>query len=125
MIGWHISIYRQASGATGPATVNTPTGNRLAILQFGPDGLAWLVDLVQAGKAIELGGDGYPFRYTAMAEAVLPNLVDKPQPGQDPRSLGWKVLRTGQWEGRAELDHSVIADCCANEWVIIEAWDES
>ncbi len=59
MLGWHISVYRQQDDATPPATAEIPKGKRLAIWQTGMYGLKWLNDLVKAGRATDLGGNGY------------------------------------------------------------------
>jgi hypothetical protein len=60
MLGWHVSVYRQKDGGSSPATFPTPEGTRLAVWQTGIGGLDWLDELVKAGKAIDLGGNGYP-----------------------------------------------------------------
>jgi hypothetical protein len=65
MLGWHISVYRQADGGTEPATSETSPGTRLAVWQTSFDGLRWLDELAAEGKALDLGGNGYPTRYTA------------------------------------------------------------
>ena len=60
MVGWHISIYRQTDEGASPATALSPEGLRLAVWRAGPGALDWLDQLVNEGKAINLGGDGYP-----------------------------------------------------------------
>ena len=81
MLGWHISIYRQADGGASPATTESIRSTRLAVWQTGLGGLDWVQELVQAGKAIDLGGNGYPCRYTAAAENLIPRIEDGP-PGK-------------------------------------------
>ena len=58
MLGWHISVYKQKNGGISPATALTPKGPHLAVWQTGLDGLDWLDELVNAGKAINLGENG-------------------------------------------------------------------
>jgi hypothetical protein len=53
-------------------------GTRLAVWQTGLGRLDWVYELVKAGKAINLGGNGYPCRYTATAEYLTPRIIDEP-----------------------------------------------
>ena len=71
-LGWDVSVYRQTDGGTSPAIAESPEDTRLAVWQTGLGGLDWFDELVKAGKAIDVGGDGYPCRYTAMAANLGP-----------------------------------------------------
>eukprot|EP01031_Cornospumella_fuschlensis_P052725 gene52725-64426_t len=68
MLGWHITIYRQEKGGDSPASFEEPTGMTLAVWQAGLWGLGWINELVEAGHAVCLGGNGYPLKYTAPVE---------------------------------------------------------
>ena len=70
-LGWHISVYRQMNDGTAPASFGAPPSARLVVWQTGLGGLEWLDDLVKQHKAINLGGNGYPLEYTALA--ILPD----------------------------------------------------
>lgn len=72
MLGWSIYIYRQADGETAPATKDSKRGELLAKWEAQWDGLSWMEELVKAGKATSLGGNGYPCLYTALTECLLP-----------------------------------------------------
>ena len=72
MFGWHISVYRQTNASLSPAAAESAKDTRLAVWQTGLSGLNWLNELVQAGKAVNLGGNGYPSRYTATFENIIP-----------------------------------------------------
>src|SRR5262245_49883911 len=113
MPGWDVGIYRQTDGGVSPATDETPAGACLAVWQTGVYGLAWLDELVWAGKAIDLGGGGLRWRYTATAEQLVPRIAEN-------------VLT--KWEGRKMvidmIDHAVVADCRRDEWLLVEAWDD-
>ena len=115
MLGWDISVCRQSDGGVSPATADSPEGTRLASWQAGLTGLDWLNELVKEGKAIDLGGNGYPCRYTATAEYLFPRIVDMP-PGAKSDWEGWKVV----WASEPE-----VALCRLDEWLIVEAWDQS
>lgn len=78
MLGWHISVYRQRNGGSAPTPFGAPHGARLVVWQTGLSGLDWLDDLAVQGKAIDLGGDGYPKEYTAFAAYIIAQLLDGP-----------------------------------------------
>ena len=77
-LGWHISVYRQQNDGSSPASFGAGQGPRLAVWQTGLDGLRWLDDLVKQKNAIDLGGNGYPIEYTAMAGHIIPRIRDDP-----------------------------------------------
>ena len=107
-LGWHIRVCRQSDGGVSPATADSPEGTLLARWEAGLNGLDWLDELVKEGKAIDLGGNGYPCRYTAAAEYLFPRIVDMPP--------GAKVV----WSSAL-----LVAQCRLDEWLIVEAWDQS
>jgi hypothetical protein len=125
MLGWHISIYRQADGGESPATFASPEGTRLAVWQTGVGGLDWLDNLVKVGSAIGLGGNGYPVRYTATAEHLVPHFIDTPPQAKENWLLGAGDIVTDKWEGRTVIDGSAALQCRPDEWLLVEAWDES
>lgn len=125
MLGWHISIYRQRDGGSSPASAESPEGTRLAVWQTGLGGLDWLDELVIAGKAIDLGGKGYPCRYSATAENLIPHIIDEPPHANRVWVSGKDDILTNKWEGKTVIDREVIAACRPDEWLLVEAWDES
>lgn len=72
MLGWHVSVYRQTDGGGSPATAESGKGTRLAVWQTGIGGLDWIRELVKEGKVVDLGGNGYPSRFTAMGGCAVP-----------------------------------------------------
>jgi len=125
MLGWHISLYRQIDNGAAPATADSPTGTRLAVWQTGLGGLDWIEELVKEGKAINLGGNGYPCRYTATAENLIQRIGDEPPGarriwGHDPGDI-----LTEKWEGKTAIDRNTMTLCRPEEWLLVEAWDES
>jgi hypothetical protein len=125
MLGWHISIYRQTDGGASPAKNENPEGARLGVWQTGLGGLDWVYELVEAGKAIDLGGNGYPCRYTATAEHLIPRIINGPPGARQNWASGPEDILTEKWEGKTVLDNAVVAACLPDEWLLIEAWDES
>ena len=125
MLGWHISIYRQTDDGASPATAESSPGTRVAVWQTGLGGLDWIDELVKAGKAINLGGRGYPSRYTATTENLIPRIGDEPPGARPVWAFGVGDILTEKWVGETLIDHAAAAACRPREWLLIEAWDES
>ena len=125
MLGWHSSVYRQRDGGQSPAQFGSPKGPRIAVWQSGAGGLEWLDQEVRAGRAISLGGNGYPVRYTATAGTLLPQILDGPPAAREHWLLEAGDIVTAGWEGKTTLDRDAIAQCGPSEWLLVEAWDES
>ena len=125
MLGYHISIYRQVDGGASAAAFATPHGTRVAVWQTGIGGLDWLSEMLKAGKAIDLGGNGYPYRFTATAENLMPEIGDSPPGARDNWLCGAGDLVTDKWEGKTVIDGSEVNLCRPDEWLLVEAWDES
>jgi hypothetical protein len=126
MLGWHVSVYRQKDGGLSPAMAQTPQGSRLAVWQTGLGGLDWLDELVKAGKAINLGENcGYPCRYTAPAECLIPHIIGTPPGARARWALGSGDIVNEKWEGETVVDRNGLAACPPKEWLLVEAWDES
>jgi len=125
MLGWNIAVYKQGSDASSPATLESVTGARLAVWQTGLEGLNWIEKLVKTGKAINLGGNGYPCRYTATAENLIPQIIDEPPMTKKVWTYGANDIITEQWEGQTVINRTKAAACRPGEWLLIEAWDES
>ena len=109
MPGWRISVYRQTDACT-LATAEREANPRLAVWMAGPDGLRWIDALVKDGKAVGLGGNGSPCRYTAAAEHLMPHVLGE---------------ASGRSEDTLVVDRALAADCRADEWLLVEAWDQS
>jgi hypothetical protein len=126
MLGWHISVYRQADDKrAAPATTESREGGRLAVWQTGLGGLDWIDELVNEGKAINLGGSGITLFYTAIADHLIPHIVDGPPGARNTWALGPTDIITEKWDGKTVIDRAAVADCCLDEWLLIVAWDES
>jgi hypothetical protein len=126
MLGWMISVHRQLEGGSRPATVDALRGRALAMWQTGCDGLVWLDDLVSKGAVEDLGGNGYPLLYTAKTPQLLPFLIS----GSPPKAraswvYGPQDRITSAWHGRTYMNLPALESCRPNEWLVIEAWDES
>lgn len=125
-LGWSISVYRQQNVGCSPAPFGAAHGDRLAAWQTGLSGLDWLDELVQQQKAIDLGGNcGYPNEYTAMATHILPRIRDNPPKAKAVWSFDEVDILTEQWLGKTTTDPQTMDACRPDEWLIVQAWDES
>ncbi len=124
-LGWHISVYRQQDDGSTPASFGAAHGARLAVWQTGLGGLHWLDDLVKQQKATDLGGNGYPMEYTAMATHIIPQLRNDPPEAKAVWSSDAGDILTPGWLGKTTKDPETMAACRPDEWLLIQAWDES
>lgn len=122
MLGWHISVFRQANGGSAPARADSERGARVAVWQAGLWGLARFNDLVKVGQAIDLGGNGYPLWYTAQAEHLIPRIAGGLPEARSTWAAGPEDILTESWVGGTEV---ATDDCRPDEWLLVEAWDES
>jgi hypothetical protein len=124
MLGWHITIYRQAAGEETPAAFEAPTCNELAVWQTGIGGLDWIDELVDKGLAICLASNGYPTEYTARLEHVRATILEGPPCANDIWRFGPSDVLTDKWLGKTTI-YDALSECSPDEWVVIQAWDES
>lgn len=126
-MGWNISLYRQTSDQDSPASEGDPSGVRLATWQADVTGLGWLRELVERSDAIHLSDNGgYPVRYTVRAGAAIPTLLDGPPHARS----GWvtgqtDIVSLDRWPESTTIDQAAIEECQPDEWLQVEAWDES
>lgn len=125
MLGWLISVFRQTDSGSSPARADSGEGARLAVWQTGLGGLDWLDELVKRGHAIDLGGDGYPLRYTARAEHLIPRIAGGPPEARQTWMSGPEDIITDQWAGKTVIDRTAADACGPDEWLLVVAWDES
>ena len=124
MLGWKIYIFRHVPDQRDADELSTKEV-QLAIWQASINGIDWLDELVRQGKAEDLGGDGYPCRYTAVAKDLLPEFSSGPPSHDSPTVIGDDYVHPRGWTGDAEIDHTGIAECPPDEQLFIEAWNSS
>ena len=125
MLGWHITVYRQEANSDSPVSFEAPTGATLAVWQADITGLNWIDALVRKGLAVSLGGNGYPTEYTATLEHIQGILLDGPPHANTTWLYEPGDILTEKWLGRTTVYHQVLSECDPEEWVVIQAWDES
>lgn len=124
MIGWWIVISTQT-----PEERSRHDDDRrasiLAMWEVGLGGLDWLERLVALATAQKIRGDGYPNIYVALAEAVLPLLVDGPPAHDGAMVIGDDYVMPAKWVGNIEMHPDRMAACPSLHQLTIEAWDLS
>ena len=125
MLGWHISVYRQQNGGASPASFGAAHGTRLAVWQTGLGGLDWISELVKLQKAISLGGNGYPLEFTAMTTHLKAQLLGEPPCANAVWTCGLGDILGPGWLGQTTKDLEALDSCRPDEWLLIQAWDES
>ena len=134
VLGWNIGIYRLPNLRVEPGASPTPdelaraaeeAGERVAVWQTGLGGCDWLEDLAREGKAVDLGGDGYPNRYSATAAVLLPPVLAGPPEAYERWAFDVGDVLLPNWEGETTIDAGLAARCAPEEWLLVDAWDES
>lgn len=125
MLGYHVSVYRQPDGGASPPSFGAAHGPQLAIWQTGSGGLAWIDELVKQKKAVFLGGGGYPLQYTAMAGDLRNQITEGPPCARDVWCYDPGDILSPGWQGKTTTDPVTLGACRPDEWLLIEAWDES
>ena len=125
MLGWHISIYRQARCRNMPPSADAGQSDRVAVWQAGLNGIDWIRTLVRAGRACFHGGNGYPYQFAGPACDLIPTIIAGPPLANNPWICDPSDILGPKWVGHTLIDHEVAQECAPDEWLIIEIWDES
>jgi hypothetical protein len=128
MLGWFISVYRMKNGGKAPAapgSASSAQGKRLASWQAGWGGIDWIEELVKQGKALNLGGDGYPVWFTASAEHLVSPILSGPPEARKVWAYEEGDVLLKEWVGKTVLDQAELKRCSPQEWLLIEVFDES
>jgi hypothetical protein len=144
MLGWNVGVYTMVAqnDSDAPNPQDQPStrgltlaqmdslrdrfarGDRIAAWQSGIAGLRWIDELVKSGAAIAASTDGCPSVFYAKAVDVVPRL-DAPPKARRIWLSGPDDILTEEWAGRTVVDQGAAATCTPDEWLLIEAWDES
>ena len=130
MVGWWVILSPQT-----PEERDTDPDRKQKVLapwETGVQGLRWLQEMVAKGKVQEhsLKG-GYPNRYTANAENLLPLFAEGPplSPGIDvdawDESSERPVLVRGNQNWNVTLHQDRMDACLPNQQLTVEVWDQS
>ena len=131
MIGWWIVVSTQTPEERDRADQEARRAAILAQWETGADGIRWIEQLAQQGKAAKLAGGGYPNRYTARAGDVLPLIEGGGiKPSKDGVWIfgiddGEEYAQPPGWMGKLEVHPDRVATCLADQVLTIDAWDQS
>lgn len=113
MLGWQVYVKQKSD-------------TLIASWCVGIGGLDWLDGLVKQGLAQDLGGNGYPCKYLAKAEVILPKIVPSPPINENAKpTLGddYAIDTKDSWD--IKINQEVARSCKPSETLTIEAWDLS
>lgn len=120
MLGWNINVSRDRD-KTG-----SPVNGSLARWQTGLDGIDWIEKLVKEHRAITLAeNNGYPVIYLAQMKDVRPVLLEGPPDARGTWQHDPDDIIMDWWQGSDKFNVELLNECHPEEWVSIEAWDES
>ena len=117
MLGWQVIVKKESDP--------DQAGQSLMSWSTGIGGLSWLDELAKQGLAQDLGGNGYPNRYSAKAAVLLPRVVPVLPNYEGKFVIGDDYVLAGGEHWGIKLNQSKIDACSPEETLIIEAWDES
>ena len=123
MLGWLFIISRPipaVAGGNSPGPCVT-----IAKWQTRVSGIHWIDEFVTEGKALNLGGDGYPYRYKAMSKHLKDTIFKGPPYVRHLWGSDYGDILTSGWSGRTVVDRDTWEACDPEEWLDIEVWDES
>ena len=102
-----------------------PKASKLAVWQVGLYGLDWLRDRIGDGEVVSLGGNGYPFEFSATGRVILSEIESRMALPRRVWALGEHDVVTPAWLGKDTFYEGAIALCEGSEWLHIVAWDQS
>ncbi len=117
MLGWQVIVKKESDA--------DQAGQSLMSWTTGIGGLSWLDELAKQGLAQDLGGKGYPNKYSGKAFIILPKIVPSLPSYEGKVVIGDDyVLEAGEnWA--IKINQPKIDACKPEELLIIEAWDGS
>lgn len=115
MLGWWIVIRRRDADKL----------ELIAAWEASIGGTDWLDRLVDEGKAQQQTFNGYPNRFEAGADDVLPLIRTGPPDHEGPLIIGDDYVSIGGWARKFRFHEGEARKCGPKEPLIIDAWDQS
>jgi hypothetical protein len=125
MLGWQVYINRRPIRGDFVPEALLDDETLIATWLTGIDGLSWLHDLVKDGYAVDLGGSGYPCRFTAKAAVLSTIITNLPKNYQGTTVIGDDYVHFGGFNLNIKIYQQRIDNCPPDEVLSIEAWDQS
>lgn len=145
-LGFLFYVLRQENGGASPPDKPWERSDKPLLLweccEFGKYDIHWMDDIVKAGQAIDLGGNGYPYFYSIQTKRLIPMLLEERMhvysydSGECRREAsdydqylsehkGTTLQIIPGWTEVATKDLSVLDGCREDEWLLLECWDKS
>ena len=119
MLGWEVYIRRKNESES-----NDPRDD-IAKWNTSVYGLYWIDDLVNTGDAINLGGNGYPNRYSIKA-GLFRSILNKGIPSHNSRPIiGEDYYLPAGYNSPLQVNNDILNKCPDYEELIVTAWDLS
>lgn len=117
MLGWQVLVFKESDFDGAEKSLISWT----TVL----GGLSWLDELVKQGLAQDLGGNGYPNKYSGQASIILPKIVPC-MPSYDGKVvIGDDYVLEGGENWAIQINQPKIDACSSDEKLLIEVWDRS
>ena len=120
MLGFEVMIWRETE-----ANMPKPWEWRVARWLTGTNGLAWLDGWAATGQVKNLGGNGYPLHFRIKAGTLAQVLAGGLPANDSPLVIGDDYVLPRGFNGTLELDAAKLQACPEDEWLVVEAWDQS
>ncbi len=120
MLGYEVMIWRALD-----ASQTRAIDRCVAPWKTGSGGLKWLDDLTRTGEVEDHGGGGYPLHYRIRAGALVKALANGLPANNSPLVIGSDSVFSAGYNEMLSLDASRLRACADDEWLIVEAWDQS
>ena len=117
MLGWEVVVIKESEV--------DDISQYLIGWTTGLGGLSWLDELVKQGLAQDLGGNGYPNKYSGQASIILPKIVPVLPNYEGKFVIGDDYILEGGENWEIRINQSKIDACSPDEKLLIEAWDRS
>lgn len=122
MLGWEIYIHRLDSDQSLEATKLTQD-SIVAHWRAGLGGYDWIKELVKIDKAKALGGNGYPFLFSAKFHVLHSSILDGPTLYQGSMVLGDDYLLPKNYLENLTINEANFSKCKANDELYVQVWD--
>jgi hypothetical protein len=117
MLGWQVFVNKESEADTA--------GQSMMSWHTGVSGLSWLDELVRQGLVEDLGGSGYPNKYSCTASILLPQIMPSMPSYDEKLVIGDDYVLDGTENQSIKINKSKIDTCKPSDQLIIEIWDMS
>ncbi len=120
MLGWGFVVIRQCE-----EKASYEDRSPFAVWDASIGGTKWIEQLVAAGKAVDLGGNGYPLKYAAAVSILIKALRHGPPTHGGPVVVGDDYALPSGWTGNSSINIQALEALDPGEILLVEAWDLS